>query len=127
MGKVYNEVLEDYKEHNTELSSAFFDFEVGNVTFRELLDDYKNLQKVINGDDIFFLDKVEMEGDRVLSATILDYGDYASFFNELHIPAGMTASYALETIGKLCRIYRVYGALLDKDTLIKGQVLDFLL
>lgn len=127
MSKVYNMVIEEFQKYDAELSDAFFDFEADNMTYRELLDVYKKLQKEINGDDLLFLDKIEVVDNLIISATKLDYEEYASFFNGIRIPSGMTAEQALSKIGKLCRIYRVFNAKLDNDTLIEGRVLDFLL
>ena len=52
MGIIYEKVMEEYLKDDVELSMSFFDFKINDITYAEVLDEYKALQKYINGDEI---------------------------------------------------------------------------
>lgn len=55
MGKIFDYVLSEYMAHDVELNSQFFDFIPDKeITYRDVLMDYKKLQKTVNGDELHF-------------------------------------------------------------------------
>ena len=51
---LYNKVIDDYMEHDTELNSDFFDFDV-RMLVKDIMTTYKQLQSSINGDMVISL------------------------------------------------------------------------
>lgn len=66
MGIIYEKVMEEYLKDDVELSMSFFDFKINDITYAEVLDEYKALQKYINGDEILLLCLISNSGNRIL-------------------------------------------------------------
>lgn len=66
MGIIYENVMEEYLKDDVELSMSFFDFKINDITYAEVLDEYKALQKCINGDEILLLCLVASSKNRII-------------------------------------------------------------
>ena len=67
---IKNKVYEEYRKHDTELNSLFFDFQV-KMPEKELLKIYSEVVHVINGDDVVKLEDVKIQLSDFSTNTII--------------------------------------------------------
>ena len=58
-------ILEDYHNNDVEFSTEFCNYEV-QATKQNLLGLYAELQRTINGDDVFYVPNAQIEGDTLI-------------------------------------------------------------
>lgn len=155
MGTIYNDVMEQYKKNDAELSIEFFNFRTNSVTYAKIFDEYKSLQKDINGDDVLLLCQIRTQENRIVSAghwSMMEkviYNNLKKKFTEgetiaevLHkikdiardiieqiYPELMTEKFGIPIAENECALCRVRGIIFDTeftDIAIDGEILPLL-
>lgn len=148
MGIIYENVMEEYLKDDVELSMSFFDFKINDITYAEVLDEYKALQKRINGDEILLLCLVSNSENRILCGEHWKNVEISIYDNlKRKIVMDNTVAEVLQEIkiiakdiiekfisrttikGNECTLCRVRDIVFDPeyhDMVIGGEVLPFL-
>lgn len=89
--EIINYVLEEYAKYDTEFSGSFLQFVPIQLTFRDIYEAYKCIQKTINGDDVLLVSGMHTEyRDRdvhILYALECSYDEVFSKVDTLSLPS----------------------------------------